>query len=346
MGGIELLGPQRSALRLVNNRAGGAGTNETSLFDGIDTSVPGLAALAGLPAGALQAELAAMDAAAREASRTYDARTPASIVPALARGLTATRAARTAAKGLLAATPDARAEADFLLAFKERDFVEALAAAAGITLDPLANAETVTPGDACRWTCGRFSLDGRHHARDAARHRSGRLDHRRGAAPRRQRRRQPLRPVLPRDADRVHVVPRPGAGRRTADAAVLAGAAAQGRSVRLAGRLAQRRAVCRAAPHGIAAGAGRGRVVQSDAARRVSIRGSRARRDPPQCRSGAGPHRRPRLAPAGRALGRGAAAAHDGGARLESVTSAGERHACRSPPRRAGPPPRRGALHR
>ncbi len=147
MGGIELLGPQRSALRLVNNRAAGAGSNETSLFDGIDTSVPGLAALAGLPAGALQAELAAMDTAAKEAARTYDARTPATIVPALARGLTATRAARTAAKGLTAATPDARAEADFLLAFKERDFVEALASAAGITLDPLANAETVTPGD-------------------------------------------------------------------------------------------------------------------------------------------------------------------------------------------------------
>ena len=148
MGGIELLGPQRSALRLVNNRAGGAVTNETNLFDGIDTSLPGLAALAGLPAGALQAELAAMDAAAKDAARTYDARTPATVVPALARGLTATRAARTAAQALSAATPDARAEADFLLAFKERDFVEALAAAAGIILDPLANAETVTPGDA------------------------------------------------------------------------------------------------------------------------------------------------------------------------------------------------------
>jgi LmbE family N-acetylglucosaminyl deacetylase len=147
MGGIELLGPQRSALRLVNNRAGGTGSNETSLFDGIDTSVPGLAALAGLPAGALQAELATIDAAAKEAWRTYDARTPATIVPALARGLTAARAARTAAKALTSATPDARAEADFLLAFKERDFVEALASAAGITLDPLANVETVTPGD-------------------------------------------------------------------------------------------------------------------------------------------------------------------------------------------------------
>jgi LmbE family N-acetylglucosaminyl deacetylase len=148
MGSLELMGPQVSSLRLVDNRTSAAGTNETSLFSGIDTSVPGLAAIAGLPQGALQAELAAMDAAAREAARTYDARTPAGIVPALARGLTATRAARTAAKGVATATAEARAEADFLLAVKERDFVEALAAAAGITLDPLANAETVTPGDA------------------------------------------------------------------------------------------------------------------------------------------------------------------------------------------------------
>jgi LmbE family N-acetylglucosaminyl deacetylase len=148
MGVIELMGPQRSALRLVNSRKHSAGTSETSLFEGIDTSVRGLAALAGLPVGALQEELAAMDAAAKDATRAYDARTPATIVPALGRGLTATRAARTAAQGLTAATADARAEADFLLAFKERDFVEALAAAAGITLDPLANVETVTPGDA------------------------------------------------------------------------------------------------------------------------------------------------------------------------------------------------------
>jgi len=148
MGVIELMGPQQSALRLVHNHTSAAGANETSLFAGIDTSVPGLAALAGLPRGALQAELAAMDAAANDATRTYDARTPATIVPALARGLTATRAARTAARNLTAATADARAEADFLLAFKEVDFVEALAAAAGITLDPLSNAETVTPGEA------------------------------------------------------------------------------------------------------------------------------------------------------------------------------------------------------
>lgn len=158
MGAIELMGPQRSLLRLVTNFTSAPGISETSLFAGIDTSVPGLAALAGLPEGSLKPELAAMDAAAKEASRLYDARTPSAIVPALARGLAATRAARAAARAL-SATADAKAEADFLLAFKEHDFTEALAGAAGLTLDPLASAETVTPGDALTVTVRAFATD-------------------------------------------------------------------------------------------------------------------------------------------------------------------------------------------
>jgi len=158
MGAIELMGPQRSLLRLVTNHTSAPGSNETSLFEGIDTSVPGLAALAGLPAGSLTAELSAMDAAAREASREYDARTPAAIVPALARGLAATREARAAARALRAPA-GAKAEADFLLALKERDFAEALAAAAGLTLDPLSNAETLTPGDAVIVDVRAFAVD-------------------------------------------------------------------------------------------------------------------------------------------------------------------------------------------
>ncbi|MCC7126222.1 MAG: PIG-L family deacetylase, partial [Acidobacteria bacterium] len=147
MGSIELMGPQRSALRLTTNRTGAPGTKETSLFDGIDTSVTALASLAGLPSGSLSAELAAMQAAAREAADRYDAREPSTIVPLLARGLTATRAARAAAR-TLKAPADALADADFLLGFKEQDYIEALALAAGIAFDPLSNAETVTPGDA------------------------------------------------------------------------------------------------------------------------------------------------------------------------------------------------------
>lgn len=159
MGSIELIGPQSSVLRLAQNLSGGSGGSETSLFDGMDTSVTGLAALVGLPAGSLATELAAVSAAAAEALQTYNARRPATIVPVLARGVTAVRAARSAAK-LLAAPADARADADFLLAFKERDFTDALAMAASVTIDPLADIETVTPGGVVAVTVRGFVADG------------------------------------------------------------------------------------------------------------------------------------------------------------------------------------------
>lgn len=150
MGTIETRGPVASTLRLVDSLSGpsmlGAQAGpERSLFDGIDTTVPGLAALAGLPQGALRSELQAMDAAARAAVAEYHPLTPATLLPRLADGLRAVRAARAAVNGLTAAA-EARADADFLLAAKEREFTDALTRAAGIVIDPLADDDTVVPG--------------------------------------------------------------------------------------------------------------------------------------------------------------------------------------------------------
>ncbi|MGE0446607.1 MAG: PIG-L family deacetylase [Vicinamibacterales bacterium] len=144
MGTIETRGPVQSGLLRVESLIE-APQPEASIFDGIDTSVPGLARLAGLPDGALRAELAAMDAAARKALAGYTPLNPSALVPTLADGLRATRAARAAARSLNAPA-DARAEADFLLAFKEEDFAESLARAAGVVVDPLADEETVVQG--------------------------------------------------------------------------------------------------------------------------------------------------------------------------------------------------------
>ena len=144
MGGIEPLGPSASGLHLIESRVQTPG-KEDSVFDGLDTSIPGLASLMGLPAGPLAAELGAIDAAAREALREFRALEPERIVPVLAAGLRATRAARQAAQSVTGAG-DARADVDFVLARKEADFVEALAQAAGIIVDPLSDAETVVPG--------------------------------------------------------------------------------------------------------------------------------------------------------------------------------------------------------
>jgi len=144
-GAIEPLGPATSALRLVDSTVP-RGATEQSIFDGIDTSVPGISALAGLPPGALRPDLLAIDTAAQRALREYRPLDPAGIVPALAAGLRATRAAREALRSVNGSTAS-HADADFLLSVKERDFSDALARAAAVTIDPLADAETVVAGD-------------------------------------------------------------------------------------------------------------------------------------------------------------------------------------------------------
>jgi hypothetical protein len=57
----------------------------------------------------------------------------------------------------VAAADAARAEADFLLAFKEADFSEALVRAAGVVVDPLADQETLVPGAALAVTARLFA---------------------------------------------------------------------------------------------------------------------------------------------------------------------------------------------
>lgn len=144
MGGALLHGPQSTGLRLVNSVVPKV-EGETSVFDGIDTSIPGLATLAGLPEGALQVPLATMDAAAREALTDIDVRQPARILPTLAKGLKAARQAK-AALATVTASADARAEAAFLLDQEIRQYEEALLHASGIHVEALATGETVVPG--------------------------------------------------------------------------------------------------------------------------------------------------------------------------------------------------------
>jgi hypothetical protein len=144
MGTIELRGPAASTVLLVDSQVQGP-RPERSIFDGIDVTLPGLAKLAGLPEGSLRAELAAMDAAATKALADYSPLKPEALVPTIAEGLRATRAARAAAKAT-SASAEAKADADFLLAFKEHDFIEALTRAAGVDVDPIADEETVVQG--------------------------------------------------------------------------------------------------------------------------------------------------------------------------------------------------------
>jgi len=144
-GGIEPRGPIASTLTLVDSIRQ-VPRPEKSIFDGIDTTVRGLAKLAGLPDGTIGAELGAMDAAAKKALADYEPLDPAAIVPTLAEGVRATRAARSALKSA-GGSADARADADFLLALKEAEFTDALVRAAEVDVDPLAGQETVVQGE-------------------------------------------------------------------------------------------------------------------------------------------------------------------------------------------------------
>ena len=145
MGVPESRGAQQSGLIFLDGPVK-AVAGETSVFDGLDTSLPGLAALAGLPAGALATELAAADQAVARALEGFDSRDPSKGVPHLAEALRQIRAARTAGAGL-GAPADAKAEAEFLLAIKERDAVLALQRAAGAVVDALSDEEVVAPGE-------------------------------------------------------------------------------------------------------------------------------------------------------------------------------------------------------
>ena len=104
---------------------------ETSFFDGIDITIPGIyKALRKTPApGAIEA-LEAIDRDVKSAAQAFKMTDPSASAPALARALAATRAAQR--------QPGTDADVAFLLAGKERQLQEAIAAALGTTFSAVA----------------------------------------------------------------------------------------------------------------------------------------------------------------------------------------------------------------
>ncbi len=151
-------------MRLLEDLTLPNGTNgrekESSVFDGLDTSLSGLGVLAGLPPGALDANLERMAAAARSVLADPGLlRDPATVVPQLVGGLEATRSARQRVAALTAPA-GARAEADFLLGIKQAQFEDALVRAAGLVTDVLADREVAAGGETVRATVSLFVPDG------------------------------------------------------------------------------------------------------------------------------------------------------------------------------------------
>ncbi len=120
--------------------------DETSLFDGIDTSLAAIAKYAGAnPPAALTSGLAAISSQAVKAQQAFDTGDDASTAAPIEAGLTAVRALR-AQLGSMGLSDDAKFEIDFRLAQKERNYEDAVVAAHGLIFEALADDGIIIAG--------------------------------------------------------------------------------------------------------------------------------------------------------------------------------------------------------
>ncbi len=140
---------QHRTYRLKDSTLDRNGVSPSDMFDGIDVSLTGLARFAGPSApAALVAMLAGLTrdvAAAMQGMATQGSR--GAVAPLVA-GLSHVREARRRLPSMLGEI--ARYEIDSRLALKERQFQDALAVAAAVRVDALADDGVVTPGQSVR----------------------------------------------------------------------------------------------------------------------------------------------------------------------------------------------------
>jgi LmbE family N-acetylglucosaminyl deacetylase len=149
-GSLELRGEQTSGLRLLET-LGEKVEKEKSVFDGLDTSIRGIAELTGNTDEGLMQKLDQLQKTAESALQQYNLYAPQNLVPVLAQGLKITREAAKSTQN-----PDTR----FLLNQKEKEFSEALQMAAGVVVDALGNSETIVAGDAMPVSVKVFAMPG------------------------------------------------------------------------------------------------------------------------------------------------------------------------------------------
>lgn len=137
MGVLELRGNQMSGLRLIES-VGNKVANEKSVFDGVDTSITGIAKLANDSSEPFSEKLKVLKATAAEALSAYDPYDPQKLVPILARGYKEAKDAEWSTRN-----PGSKK----LLQEKEREFARALQLAAGVVVDALSSTETIVAGD-------------------------------------------------------------------------------------------------------------------------------------------------------------------------------------------------------
>ena len=142
---IALPGRRAAYYRLAETTIPGqADADESSLFDGIDTSVEGLIGFAGdRPPSQLAAGLASVARHAGEALQAFERQGMHAVRTPTLMGLAAVRDLRVQL-GRLGLSDDARWEIDFRLEAKERQFESAVVLAHGLRLEALADDGVVT----------------------------------------------------------------------------------------------------------------------------------------------------------------------------------------------------------
>jgi LmbE family N-acetylglucosaminyl deacetylase len=129
---VELRGAQFSGLNLAENPK-----KETGIFDGLDISLPGIAANTQNSEEPLTGKLSELKSLSAKIIGEYDALEPQKVLPGLAQGCTlADKAVRS--------TRNRKTKA--YLERKEMEFCEAARIAGGIQIEALADRETIVPG--------------------------------------------------------------------------------------------------------------------------------------------------------------------------------------------------------
>ncbi len=139
-------GEQSRVYKLTDTVLGRPGVAPRSLFDGIDTSVKGLARFGGVqPPKPLSDALESIASSVLSATSAAEQSGPATAAAPLAAGLAAVRGLRARLRAL-GLDDTARYEIDFRLAQKEGQFQQALLLSHGIRLEALADDGLVTVG--------------------------------------------------------------------------------------------------------------------------------------------------------------------------------------------------------
>jgi LmbE family N-acetylglucosaminyl deacetylase len=147
---LALPGPSVATYRLVESTLPLPATEERSLFDGVDTSLAGLARFAGpKPPRDLTRLLSDIAELVRDAQRAFDLQSDAAALQPLMSGLRAVRVLR-ARLQTMELDDAARYEIDFRLRQKEGEFQQAALLASNVHVEALADDGIVVPGQAVK----------------------------------------------------------------------------------------------------------------------------------------------------------------------------------------------------